>query len=129
MMLIDLADKKVMAAELSRDKFHDEIDATVVRRFEKRGYNIRNTTRYNSPKAQGRGMEYMGYEPDDELPDGGRCICDTLFILPDGRVKQCGCDDAPILGDVFKGFEICGDMDTCWKDPETRDALIEAGLI
>lgn len=49
------------------------------------------------------------------------CICENLFVKPDGSVKLCGCPDSPVIGNVNYGdvdipenFE----MNTCYKDFE-----------
>ncbi|MHC4300599.1 MAG: radical SAM protein [Planctomycetota bacterium] len=106
-MLASLAGHKVIHAELSQDQYHDPIDAEVVAAFEELGRHYTRDTSMGGtrdPILQGRALEFMGVEDDDLEHDGWRCPCDTWFVKPDGNIYQCGCDDAPKIGDVYDGI-------------------------
>ena len=65
------------SAELSQDPYHEPIDPKVVKAF---GKNIRN----NSRQLINAGRCDWGDNED--------CICEDMFVLPNGAVKQCGCE-------------------------------------
>jgi MoaA/NifB/PqqE/SkfB family radical SAM enzyme len=117
--LARMAERGVLGCELSQDDFHEEINSRVVRAFEKnekRDYTdrrgIRNTTQYREPINSGRcdwGID--------------ACICDDLFVMPNGDVRACGCIDAPILGNVNTKIHIPEDWEynTCYKEQKCLD--------
>jgi len=72
-------------AELSQDPYHDPIDEKVVKAFEG---HIRDTSQ--KPINAGR-CDWGNNE----------CICEDMFVKPNGDVYQCGCDDSPKVGNVF----------------------------
>ena len=103
--LAQMAHLGMIAAEVSRDPWHDEIDPRVVAEF----------TRYNKPNphllgGHERGKGYAGVRnvSRSSLVAAGRaktngnietrkgCCCDALFIKPNGDVYQCGCQKTKI---------------------------------
>jgi MoaA/NifB/PqqE/SkfB family radical SAM enzyme len=76
---------------LSIDDYHEEVHHTVEEAFE--GLEIRNVT----------GKEVNNGNCD--FGDQDRCGCDDYQIMVDGRIRMCGCDDAPYIGDVFDGID------------------------
>lgn len=122
-MLFRLAKSGAICAELSRDDYHDEIDGETAEMWEaeaervaksRRGHSrtkevsrvgVRNTTGSREPIANGRARTELGYEKGDDYS----CPCDGPVVKPNGDVYACGCDDAPKVGDVFRGFELPDD--------------------
>ncbi len=91
LMIAKLADKlpdSIFWAELSQDEFHEPIDEKVIQAFKG---NIRNTSDYliNAGRCD--------WGADD-------CICENLFVKPNGYIYQCGCDDSPVVGNVFNDY-------------------------
>jgi len=98
------------SAELSQDVYHSPIDPEVVEAFESI-QRIRNTTEWQEPSPKGRAW-YEGAER-------GRCLCEELFVMPDGTMKHCGCADAPVVGHVLKnGGKVSSKYSygECWWD-------------
>lgn len=91
-----------LRVELSIDPYHSNIDNYIEkywkRQTEKRNprYGIRNTSHslINAGRAK---RNQLGIRED--------CICDAIFINPDGNIKCCGCAEAPIIGDVHHGMK------------------------
>lgn len=95
--------EEVFSCELSRDSYHLLPQPEVLKAF---GKNIRNVD---------------GYEKNSGNCDFGSddgCVCEDHQILVDGKIRLCGCDESPIIGDVFNGIDPkyeCMDY-TCVKD-------------
>lgn len=91
--LARLCDAGVLCAELSTDPYHDwdMVDPEVRDAFS-------GKTRDNSGVEHpvGRWAELYGEDPDHQ-----GCVCDEWICNPDGTVVQCGCPDAPVLGDIW----------------------------
>ena len=125
--LAELAKRGVISVALSQDPWHESIDEKVVNAFTSDKNNnpygrsnndcreIRNVSRHGSnPTLAGR---------CDWGEEG--CVCGDIMVLPDGTVRACGCDDAPIFGNVNTKFNI-PDMwiaGECWKYEDNKDAL------
>lgn len=103
---------------LSMDSFHDisMVSGEVVSAYMEANA-IRDVE--SSPSGlswTGRAREFWN---KDEC--GTHCVCEDLNILPDGRIKFCGCDEAPIIGNVYGWIEeeyeeIMYDLDErCWN--------------
>jgi hypothetical protein len=99
------ADDKLTVA-LSLDCFHEAINQRVIDiwkraavQHKRTGYEIRNVTEsHDGPIAEGRGERTgAGYSKG--------CVCSDLLIRPDGKIKLCGCNKAPVIGDIWKGIE------------------------
>ena len=98
--LAQLARRGIIGVALSLDAYHDTIDPLVQEAFtngarSRRGSEndlreIRNVG--EKVVAAGRAKDW-GWEED--------CVCDDLFVTPQGILKQCGCKRAPTLGTVF----------------------------
>lgn len=94
-----------LGVALSQDYFHDAIDPWVVKRWEDRvrrkhsGYEIRNVTQSrDGASAQGRAKRTgSGW--------GEHCVCSDILIRPNGKLKLCGCERSPTIGDVWNGIE------------------------
>jgi hypothetical protein len=49
--------------------------------------------------AEGRAKKTgSGWNEDD-------CVCADLFVRPDGKIKLCGCQKAPVIGDTRSGID------------------------
>ena len=108
--LAHLAKTTVLSAQLSQDEYHDEIDPRVVEAFENIGEDfntnegVRNTTQYRDPHPHGRALELLDLDPNDIIHRNGHdCMCEDLFVKPNGNIMQCGCDDSPLVGNVNDG--------------------------
>jgi organic radical activating enzyme len=132
--LANLAKKGAIGCDLSQDDWHDPIDQRVVNAFTENAFENKNDYRH---------IRNVGDFTEDLAPwrnpkDGGNkenCPCSEPVIQTNGKIRFCGCLDAPIVGDVFKGFSITteneeGDnvlcLGECWK--EHRDFLLEQDL-
>lgn len=101
--ILNGADKLCVA--LSLDCFHDPIDPKIKELWEREskqhrrtGFEIRNVTQsYKGPIAEGRGLKTgAGYAEG--------CVCSDLFVTPRGMIKLCGCNGAPLIGDIWAGI-------------------------
>jgi hypothetical protein len=113
MVLAQLGKAGVVDSQLSRDKYHDNIDQRVVDAFESfkpRRFNpmpgVRNTTQDNGPQLHGRALELSGLNLEDIERDGSDCMCSSHIVKPNGSIVQCGCDGSPIIGNVDDGVSI-----------------------
>jgi MoaA/NifB/PqqE/SkfB family radical SAM enzyme len=101
--LARMAKKGIISCSLSQDAWHDKIDQKVIDAFTKEKQSIYDN---NTPN------DYRGIRTITEPISSGRwwggtdeCFCEDLFVCPNGDVKPCGCEDAPIIGNVNTGFE------------------------
>ena len=94
-----------LCVELSTDYFHKPISDWVLYHWTRRsqqtphsGYGLRDVTKYgNGPIAVGRAKR-----TSSGWKDG--CVCSSVFVRPDGKIKLCGCKKSPIIGDVYYGI-------------------------
>jgi MoaA/NifB/PqqE/SkfB family radical SAM enzyme len=105
--LARLAQKGVIGCALSQDPYHEKIDKRVVEAFKKSTRDAMN----DYSRTRNIDMREIR-DTSKHLINAGRCdwgkndcICPELFVQPDGNVRECGCADAPIIGNVFDGFE------------------------
>lgn len=141
MLIANLTKAGVIFGELSQDEYHDPVSPEVVHAFEeigkrKTGYSwgIRDTSDGGTRDClpHGRGVELLGlpYHKDCDEEDTrteSDCPGCGWMVTPDGTIKQCGCEDSPVIGNVFDGIEspLSGE---CCRSSEFRDECIEAGL-
>lgn len=94
-----------LTVALSQDYFHDDINPGIVSMWNKyanqhrrSNFEIRDVTKnYEGVRAQGRAKKNnVGWSED--------CICSDFIIKPDGKVKLCGCEKSPIIGNVWDGI-------------------------
>ena len=76
---------------LSQDGYHDPIEWRVVQAFERDENEIRNVE---------------GFEINSGRCDWGTkgCICNKIFVKPNGDIHMCGCLDSPKIGDCDEGI-------------------------
>jgi organic radical activating enzyme len=95
-----------LSVALSQDCFHDPIDNRIVELWTKKAnvhkhshFEIRNVSQSMSGIiAQGRAIETgSGWNTDD-------CACSDIIIKPSGKLRLCGCSNAPVIGDVWSGI-------------------------
>lgn len=137
-MIASLTKAGVIGGELSQDPYHDPIPQEVVDMFvqcgEKLGrYNstIRDTSQGGTREClpHGRGVELLGldyHDPDclEDYRDDGDCPCPDCMVYPDGTIRQCGCENSPVVGHVDTGIEspLCGE---CFHSSEWVDQCVE----
>ena len=118
LLIHGLTQKGIIQGEMSEDSFHDRdmVKKEVSNKFFKSG-NIRNiqVQTANGVLGAGRGITELG------LPPG--CVCDSPLIQPDGNVRYCGCLDAPIIGNVYTGWQnpYPYSSNSCYRDLEDED--------
>jgi len=109
----------VIFAELSRDEFHEEISPRVVEAFE----TYRDTS--HNIIAAGRATDW-GWSDD--------CICEELFVTPDGRMWACGCqteqfgtvDNPQVPDDYYDRDYQCSTKQYHWLEDAALEAEVEA---
>ena len=112
-------------AVLSQDKWHEPISPYVVEFW-------RQTKNYNH-RSVIRDVGAGGVKPIGQ----GRCdwgldVCNGNggpWVMWDGSVRQCGCLDAPVIGDVFDGYRSTVRKWRCWanrSDPDMRHTCKDA---
>lgn len=101
LMIAELINRDVIGGCVSLDQFHDPIDPEVIDAF---GDDYRDVTEDGKrrPTYQGRYLETHGSKGMDTSDE--ECICPELFVRTDGTILQCGCADAPVVGDVKNGL-------------------------
>ena len=111
--LARMAEKGVIGCALSQDQYHDEIDDRVIEAFASdhrpglRGNDSREIRCVDGNIVQaGRAAEWGNLEG---------CVCDDLFVSPDGKLWACGCQSVQ-FGTVFEP-DIPGD----WGSDEMWD--------
>jgi hypothetical protein len=117
-MLMELGAKKVCSVELSQDDYHEPIDPEFVDEWKTKlgPRSIRNTTDGREPVGVGRAVTELDIEPSTY------CMCDDLIIKPNGDLKLCGCEDSPIVGDVFGGIQVECQAGECYRHQELVEA-------
>ena len=112
LVLGEMVRKGEIRAVLSQDKWHEPISPLVVEFWKQ------TRDRHDKPVIRNVGK-------NDILPiSQGRCdwgldVCNGHggpWIMWDGTVKQCGCLDAPSVGDVFNGYKAGNGIWNCWKN-------------
>lgn len=101
LQLLDMAEREEIWLSLSLDEWHDPIDPEVVERFERRFWggffrgpiSIKRASLTNITKT-GRAKDLINEERHHQ------CFCDSPIIKPNGDVRGCGCEDAPVFGNV-----------------------------
>lgn len=105
---------------LSVDEFHESISLHILNWFKSHKMTHGSEFLYDKLKYQGRAKEFI------EKTDGSEyCICDDMFVKPNGDVFQCGCPDAKKLGNVNFGQLLEYEQSECGspKSKEAEDAL------
>ena len=106
--LANMAKKGVLGVALSLDRYHDSdmVDPRVHRAFG--STEVRSLCGANQNSNDLREIRTV---PASRLIKAGRCTwgideccCDDLIIMPDGRIKMCGCDHAHTVGRLPAGF-------------------------
>lgn len=89
-----------LTVALSLDPWHNPIDERLKNHWIKQssqhkhsGFEIRDVSRNIS--ANGRGKN---------LTDKKGCLCSDIVCKPDGKLKLCGCNNAPKIGDICNGI-------------------------
>jgi MoaA/NifB/PqqE/SkfB family radical SAM enzyme len=116
LMLASLAKKHIICAELSTDQYHEEIDAVVMDAFEGR-YRDNEKSRRGRMILTGRFKETM-FLTQDSIPQNEDCCCEDWIVKPDGTIKQCGCEDSPIIGNVTDGIKQPCLSGICYRSEE-----------
>lgn len=123
-LMAKMAEKGIMTAALSQDWAHDDqiVNPEVIQAFTRPSQSwmqrtddrreIRNVLEHSIIRV-GRAAEN---ENDFSFREG--CVCETPQIYPDGRIKHCGCDDAPLIGNWKESFDIEHSGGTCHKEPQ-----------
>ena len=91
-----LAELGVISASVSHDEYHDPIDERVYRAFEKPKpqYGHVDHTKENDHRGVNGGGNYI--IPVGRAKSWGnnpfiKCVCDSVFVFPNGKVYPCGC--------------------------------------
>jgi len=95
-----LAKKGVLGVALSQDEYHDRIDPEVIQAFTKdkmnSGYGMKDNDLREIRNVTGNEIKAGRCKEGTE-----GCICSDIFIQPDGKIRGCGCHNAPTFGTVF----------------------------
>lgn len=105
---------KRLGIAVSLDKYHDPIDpeieqmvrkAVEVRR--KHMGDLINDYPYVHIKSFREDAKVVsaGRAKVNNLNSIDSCACDGMFVKPSGNVHFCGCENSPIIGNVFDGIE------------------------
>jgi len=128
--LAKLAQQGMISAKVSNDEFHDPIDPRVYKAFEKPKRDWYSHKEDNDNRGiNGRSMFIIpvgcakgwGNHPTT------KCVCNSLFITPYGKVYPCGCKKTS-LGHVATGANITYEhfQGICEKNPSYKDEVLNA---
>ena len=117
-LLFKLDRKNVVSARLSYDQYHDMdmVDSDIFELFHNHDMLWSQRDNTGRPIAKrppasiikaGRAKKIAGATND--------CCCEDIIIKPDGTFRQCGCENAPIIGNVFTGFENNNNIGQCCR--------------
>ena len=81
---------------LSQDCYHDPIDSKILDLWKRNNYEIRDVS---------DGVSDTGRANKNQLSSDNTCVCAGIIIKPTGKLKLCGCEDSPIIGDIYSGVE------------------------
>ena len=127
LMLAELTHAGLLSASLSQDEYHDPIDPEVVEAFKRCGRPTSgggNTAFWDTsgqssrdPFPHGRAVQLLGLDDPEELEEAREhqsvCPCSSWMVRPDGRIFQCGCNDAPQIGTTKDG--VCSPCQECFR--------------
>ena len=93
-----LARKGLVGAAVSKDDYHDYINADVIEAF-----TVKGTRGDDDMRAIRTVTEILntGRAHDNNIADDEGCVCPGWTVIPDGGIKPCGCIDAPVLTNVL----------------------------
>ena len=130
--LARMAKRGVMGCALSQDIYHDPIDYEVIQAFTKSQPNHPHSY-HQKTTPDGREIRCVeGSEIIAGRQETGRedCACSDIHISPDGAIRPCGCEGAPILGNVLDPSQLDylqdWEIGECYKDqpePESRKVV------
>jgi MoaA/NifB/PqqE/SkfB family radical SAM enzyme len=136
LLIAKLAQKGVIWGTLSQDEWHDPIDNKIVEAFTKPHKNdyrethndCREIRTVNRIISQGRAKSML----EDEEYETTEC-CGGWHVNPNGDVKGCSCEDAPVLFNVNQHDaldRLCeltmkwdGLGSECWHDCEKMEEV------
>ncbi len=126
LILAKMACKGVLGCALSQDEYHDPIDPSVIAAFTKKKSDHPYNNINRSIEDDQREIRTVTQHPQNlslfrDPEDGGNpenCACPDIFVIPSGKVKFCGCCNAPVIGDVFKKFQKPEGSENfdCWNE-------------
>jgi organic radical activating enzyme len=95
-LIAGLNDKGLIFGEMSSDSYHDNgmVKEEVLSAFH---YKVRNTERHLIRVGRAKTVLDEGCTVT--------CIGEDPHVLPSGDITQCGCPGAPIVGNVYSGYE------------------------
>jgi MoaA/NifB/PqqE/SkfB family radical SAM enzyme len=124
--LAHLAQVGYIHAAVSKDDWHDEIDPRVFEAFRKpkRDYYSRDSNDNDCREIRSAvNIVPAGRAKANDLgTSNSDCVCEGIFVSPDGTVYPCGCKVNP-LGNVFENFE-WPEEETCGKRMEKRELVL-----
>jgi len=118
--IANLIQNKKISGRLSLDKYHRKVSNKVIKAFQKA--NAVEFINYNElnnrfPSLIKSGRSKTGRET---------CPCEDIFVMPNGDIKQCGCLDAPIFGNVNRKVSWPEEFGDCYKN--TNPQIINSQL-
>lgn len=121
--LARMAESGIIGVALSLDHWHNPRPHESVQRAFTRSRNTSSSDTHDyreireipEPVAQGRGAK---------VGDRHDCVCSCVMVKPDGTLRYCGCDNAPVIGNVSEGVDPkfkklvenhSGEFEPCWN--------------
>lgn len=116
-----------LSVALSLDPWHNPIDQRIEEIWRNRAKNRESHFEIRDVSASYRGAiaEGRGKRTGAGWSEG--CGCPDLLIRPDGKIKICGCQKAPIIGDVWSGIEEKWEK-IIYEDEQFKDDLCYKAL-
>lgn len=130
--LAHMARRGIIGCALSRDRFHDAIDKSVVDAFNDVKSRMYDNGTYGSDLREVRDVSNsvarVGRATKTKVWVKEWCACADTFVDPDGDIYSCGCKKL-LLGNVHTGWNSCGQrffsrhQDDNWDNIYDSDCL------
>lgn len=91
-----------LCVALSQDSWHDPIDQRIVNLWKKKA-NVHGRTPFEIRSVSQIISQGRAAKSGAGTTEHG-CVCSDHVIKPDGNIKICGCQKAPIIGNVWDGI-------------------------
>ena len=87
---------------LSLDPWHDAIDESIKTLWLKRSNSNYSHFEINDVSVRGAAAQGRAKRTQNGYLD--HCVCADIMMLPNGKLKMCGCTASPIIGDIRNGI-------------------------
>jgi len=123
--LAQMAEAGIIYAGLSLDQFHDPIHHRVEDAFSK-NHGVKGDQ--DKREVRREIFQIMPAGRGKDLVDSARykaswtdCACPGAMVKPNGNIYNCGCPDAPVIGNIADKNYVWNYEDVCYKQTGTGE--------